>query len=206
MMTNRTTIAGTALALAFTLTAASAALAAETTYEVDKKHSNVLFKIRHMLSKTAGQFGDFSGTVTIDPDKRDTVKVAGTIAVASIDTDEPDRDAHLLKPDFFDAATHPTITFAADKLTNVNADKTKGKLEGTLTMRGVTKPIVLDVEWFGTVIDPWGNSKAAFSGTTKLNRKDYGISFNKVLDSGGYLVGDEVEIEINVEAQIPKPK
>ena len=110
-----------------TAVAATSATAAETTYEVDKAHSNVLFKIRHLLSYTAGKFGDFRGTITIDPEVRDSVKVSGSIEVASIDTDEPDRDAHLLKADFFDAATYPQITFSADKLTDVNADKTKGK-------------------------------------------------------------------------------
>ena len=202
MTEHRALLARTALALVLSLS--TSASAAETTYEVDKAHSNVLFKIRHLLSHTAGKFGDFRGTITIDPEVRDSVKVAGSIEVASIDTDEPDRDAHLLKADFFDAATYPQITFTADRLTDVNADKTKGKLAGTLTMHGVTKPVVLDVQWFGTATDPWGNRKAAFSGTTTINRKDFGIAYNKVLDSGGLLIGDEVLIEINVEAQIPK--
>jgi polyisoprenoid-binding protein YceI len=88
----------------------------------------------------------------------------------------------------------------------VNADRTRGKLTGDLTMRGITKPVVLDVEWFGKGKDPWGNEKIAVAGTTKLNRKDYGIIWNKTLDAGGYLVGDEVEIEIQIEAQLPKTR
>lgn len=198
--------ARTLLALAFTFTIASTAQAATTTYEIDRTHSSVLFKIRHLLSKTAGQFQAFGGTVTIDPDKRDTVDVSATIETASVDTDDAKRDNHLRGADFFDAAQFPKITFTGGKLTDVNAERTKAKLEGTLTLHGVSKPVVLDVEWLGTATDPWGNHKAAFSGTTKLNRKDFGMVWNKTLDSGGYLIGDEVEVELNIEAALPKPK
>lgn len=195
-----------ALAAAITLFAVSAATADVKTYEIDKDHSGVTFKIRHLLSKVPGQFNKFSGTVEIDPEKRDTVNVSATIDVASIDTDNQKRDDHLRSADFFDVAKHPTMTFKGEKLTDVNADRTKGKLEGTLTIHGVSKPVVLDVEWYGTAVDPWGNQKAAFSGTTRLNRKDFGIIWNKNLDAGGYLLGDEVDVEINAEAQLPKAK
>jgi len=199
----------TALAT-LTLTAAlslpSGALADPITYEVDKAHSNVTFKIRHLLTYTFGKFRDFEGTITVDPDKRDSVSISGTIDVASIDTNEADRDEHLRNEDFFDVPKHPKITFTAGELTDVNADRTSGKLQGTLTMKGVTRPIVLDVEWLGTATDPWGNKKAVFSGKTRLKRKDYGIEFNKVLDSGGLLIGEDVEIEINIEANEPKPE
>ncbi|HYC54427.1 MAG TPA: YceI family protein [Candidatus Binatia bacterium] len=182
----------------------SPARAEQTAFQVDKSHSSVNFRIRHLLSKVAGHFGEFEGTVTLDPEKRDTVKVEGSIDVASIDTGDEKRDAHLRNEDFFDVARHPEITFKADKLTDVSADKTSGKLHGQLTMHGVTKPIVIDVEWYGVATDPWGNKKAGFAGTTKLNRKDYGIEWNKSLDSGGVLVGDEVEIELQMEASPPK--
>lgn len=193
-------------AVAIALCTVTAAQAAPTTYEIDRAHSSILFKIRHLLTKTPGQFKQFSGTVTVDPEKRDTVEATATIDAGSVDTDEAKRDQHLRGADFFDVAAHPTITFSGSKLTDVNADRTKGKLEGTLTIRGIAKPVVLDVEWFGTVSDPWGNTKAAFTGTGKINRKDFGIVYNKALDNGGLLIGDEVEFEINVEAQVPKAK
>lgn len=192
------------LALALGLAAASAAQADVQTYEIDKVHSNITFKIRHLLSKTTGKFLQFSGNVAIDPEKRDSVKVQATIDVESVDTDDAKRDSHLRGEDFFNVAKNPTMTFTGGELTNVNADRTNGKLAGTLTLMGVSKPVVLDVDWLGTATDPWGNQKAAFSGTTTINRKDFGIIWNKTLDSGGYLIGDEVEIEINIESQLPK--
>ena len=188
------------------LLASTAAFAEEATYEIDHAHSSIVFKIRHMFSKVPGRFKKFSGTITVDPDVRDSVNATATIDVASIDTDEPKRDDHLRSPDFFDVAKFPTMTFKGGKLTDINADHTKGKLTGELTIRDVTKPVVLDVEWFGKGKDPFGNEKIAFAGTTTLNRKDFGIIWNKTLDSGGYLVGDDVQVEISVEAQIPKPK
>jgi polyisoprenoid-binding protein YceI len=194
-----------ALVVAIAATMSSVAHADITTYEADKAHSNINFKIRHMLSRTTGQFKDYKAMVQLDPEKRDQVNVFAEINVASIDTDEPKRDEHLRSADFFDVAKFPKMTFTGSRLFDVNADRTKGKLEGKLTIRDISKPVVLDVEWLGTATDPWGNSKAAFSGTTKINRKDFGIIWNKTLDAGGYLVGDEVEIEINIEAAIPKP-
>lgn len=197
-----------AFALAASLAASlpGAATAATVTYEVDRAHSSVIFKVRHLISYTTGKFGDFQGKIEIDPEKRDSVTVSGSIEVASIDTDEPDRDEHLRGEDFFDAAKYPQITFSASTLSWDNAEKTKGKLTGDLSMHGVTRPVVIDVEWFGTATDPWGNKKAAFRGATTLNRKDYGIVWNKALDSGGVLIGEEVSIEINVEAGIPQAK
>lgn len=181
---------------------AASAQAEMVTYTVDKSHSTVGFKIRHLLSRTSGQFHDYDGTIKIDPEKRDGVEITGEIRVASIDTNEEDRDKHLLNEDFFDVAKYPTITFKASKLTDVNADRTKGKLEGEMTMHGVTKPIVLDVSWFGTVTDPWGNKKAGFSGSTTVNRKDFGIVWNKALDAGGVVLGEDVEVLIEIEANL----
>lgn len=181
---------------------AASAQAEMVTYTVDKSHSTVGFKIRHLLSRTSGQFHDYDGTIKIDPEKRDGVEITGEIRVASIDTNEEDRDKHLLNEDFFDVAKYPTITFKASKLTDVNADRTKGKLEGEMTMHGVTKPIVLDVSWFGTVTDPWGNKKAGFSGSTTVNRKDFGIVWNKALDAGGVVLGEGVEVLIEIEANL----
>ena len=180
-----------------TLLAASSAVA--TTYSIDSAHTAVLFKVRHLVSKTTGRFDKFEGTVDIDPKERGSLKVTGSIDVDSIDTDEPKRDAHLRGADFFDAARFPKITFSAGSLSEVNADRTKGKLSGDITIHGVTKPIVLQVEWLGTVTDPWGNNKAGFDATTTINRKDFGLVWNKTLDSGGLMIGDEIEIELHVE-------
>ncbi len=189
-----------AVAAAFAATVLIAAGADATTLKVDPAHSSVRFGVRHLLSKTTGTFGTFEGTVELDTGKRDAVKVSGVIDVASLDTGDEKRDKHLRAPDFFDVATYPKIEFSAGKLSDVNEARNKGKLEGSLTMHGVTKPVVLDVEWFGVQNDPWGNTKAGFSATTTVNRKDFGISWNKTLDSGGFLIGEDVEIEINVEA------
>jgi polyisoprenoid-binding protein YceI len=204
MLTSRSLLARTALAFVLAATTATSAVAGINTYEADKAHSNIIFKIRHLLSRTTGQFKDYKAMVMIDPEKRDQVNVVAEIDVASIDTDEAKRDAHLRNEDFFNVAKFPKMTFTGSRLTDVNAERTRGKLEGMLTIKDVAKPVVLDVEWLGTAVDPWGNQKAAFSGTTRINRKDFGIVWNKNLDAGGYLIGDEVEIEINIEAQIPK--
>ncbi|HEY2774141.1 MAG TPA: YceI family protein [Candidatus Binatia bacterium] len=204
---NRFFFAPASLALAATLAFSfcGTARAEVQTFEIDHAHSSVTFKIRHLLSTVPGKFKSFKGTIKIDPDKRDSVQVDATIDTASIDTDETKRDDHLRSPDFFDAARFPTIKFTGNKLTDVNADHTKAKLEGMLTMRDVTKPIVLDVQWLGMATDPMKNLKAAGTATASLNRKDFGIVWNKTMDNGGLLVGDDVSIEINVEAQIPKP-
>ncbi|MFT5042026.1 MAG: polyisoprenoid-binding protein YceI [Hyphomicrobiaceae bacterium] len=194
------TLLGTAVAVLSL--AASPATADVVSYTIDNSHSSVQFKIRHLLSKTSGQFGTYEGTFTLDPDKRDSVSIEGNIDVASIDTRDEDRDKHLREADFFDVEKFPTITFKASELTDVNDDRTKGKLNGSLTMHGVTKPVILDVEWYGTTTDPWGNKKAGFAGFTTLNRKDFGIVWNKALDAGGFVVGEEVEIEIQIEANL----
>jgi len=176
------------------------------TYTVDPAHTAVIFKVRHLVSKTTGRFDKFEGTIDIDPDKRDTVKVSGSIDVASIDTDEIKRDEHLRSPEFFDAAKFPKITFTAGALSDVNADKTKGKLSGAITIHGVTKPVALQVEWLGIGTDPWGNKKAGFDATTTINRKDFGLTWNKTLETGGVLIGDDIEIELHVEAAEAKAK
>ena len=188
------------LALVAPLTLSASAFAAETTYEIDRAHSSIVFKVRHLLSKVPGRFKKFSGTIVVDPDKRDTVNATASIEVASIDTDEAKRDDHLKSPDFFDVAKFPTITFKGSKLTDVNSDHTKGKLAGELTIRDVTKPVVLDVtNVTPPTKDPGGNTRIGAQATTKINRQDFGIVFNKTLDGGGVLVGDEISITIDVE-------
>jgi polyisoprenoid-binding protein YceI len=183
--------------LAAALVAASPALAADT-YQFDKAHTTVGFQVRHIVTNVGGKFQDFSGTIKVDRVKPESSSVEFTIQAASISTNEPKRDEHLKSPDFFDVANQPTITF---KSTSVKpSGKDAYEVTGDLTMRGVTKAITLPVTFLGEGKDPWGNEKMGFELQTTLNRKDYGISWNKALDQGGFLVGDEVKVQISVEA------
>ncbi len=188
----------TALALSALVAAPSSAAAA--TYKVDKAHTGVTFKVRHLFTKMAGRFDEFEGTVNFDPGNFAAATVEGTIQATSINTNNEKRDKHLRAEDFFDVAKYPTITFKSTKVTDVDMDKKTAKLHGNLTMHGVEKPIVLDVAYLGTGKDPWGNTRGGFTATTSVNRRDFGINWNETLDSGGLLIGEEVEIEINVEA------
>jgi polyisoprenoid-binding protein YceI len=173
------------------------------TFVVDKVHSEATFQVRHMMSKVSGKFDDFSGKINIDRAKPSASSVEFNIKTASIDTGNPDRDKHLQTPDFFDAAKNPEITFRS---TSIVPTKKKDVYDvtGDLTMRGVTKHITIPVEFTGFGKDPWGNERAGFSLTTTVNRKDYGINWNKALDNGGFLVGDDVTINVNLEAQKAK--
>ena len=187
--------------LAAALAAASPALAADT-YQLDKSHTTVGFEVRHIFTMLGGKFQDFSGTIKVDRARPESSSVEFTIQVASIDTSEPKRDEHLKSPDFFDAANQPTITF---KSTSVKVTgKDTYEVTGQLTMRGVTQTIALPVTFLGEGKDPWGNEKAGFELQTTLNRKDYGIVWNKTLDQGGLLLGDEVRVQISVEANKAK--
>jgi polyisoprenoid-binding protein YceI len=174
-----------------------AAPAWAATYEIDKDHSAVSFKIRHLFSNVPGNFNDFGGRFTYEPGKPETWQVDATIQTASIDTNNAKRDEHLRTADFFDAAAHPTITFKSAKVTDVT--QTSAKLHGVLNMHGVEKPVVLDVTIHGEGKDPWGNVRAGFTATTKLNRKDFGIVWNKALETGEVLLGDEIDILIEIE-------
>lgn len=167
-------------------------------YQVDPVHSSVEFKVRHMVSKVSGRFTDFSGTIAGDPDKPAGVSVTFTVKTASIDTKIPDRDKHLRSADFFDVEKYPEIVFKSSKIISKGGDKYE--VVGTFTMHGVTKELVLPVTFGGIAKDPWGKDRAGFSLQLTLNRKDYGINWNKLLDQGGTLVGDDVEISIDLEA------
>jgi polyisoprenoid-binding protein YceI len=187
------------LSIAFLLLAAAAAPAfAADTYTIDKNHSDVSFTVRHFASKVRGRFADFSGAVQADPSKPEASSVTFTIKAASIDTNNADRDNHLRSEDFFDAAKNPEITFKSTKMTPTGKDKYD--VTGTLTIRGVSKEVTIPVAYLGSMKDPGGNDRASFELSTKLNRKDYGINWNKALDNGGMLLSDEVEVNINVEA------
>jgi polyisoprenoid-binding protein YceI len=189
-------------ALAVAVALASPALAADT-YQFDKAHTTVGFQVRHIFTMLGGKFQDFSGTIKVDRAKPESSSVEFTIQAASIFTNEPKRDEHLKSPDFFDVASHPTITF---KSTSVKPSGDNAyQVTGDLTMRGVTKSITIPVTFLGEGKDPWGNEKMGFETSTTLNRKDYGINWNKTLDQGGVLVGDEVKVQVSVEANKVKP-
>lgn len=191
----------TTLTLAFTL-AASAAFSQDV-YNVDKVHSEVAFRVRHFVSKVSGRFDDFSGTITIVPGKPAASSVEFTIKTASINTANTGRDNHLRSADFFDAEKNPEITFKSTKIAPVDSDTFN--VTGIFTMHGTAKELTIPVDFGGTVTDSRGTEKAGFSLTTKLNRKDYGIVWNQTLDSGSMVLGDEVEITVNIEANKRKP-
>ena len=174
------------------------------TYKVDPDHTSVGFKVRHLFSNVNGQFTKFDGTVDYEPGKHETWKTAGTIQVDSISTNVEQRDKHLRSPDFFDAEKFPTITYHSTKVLESTASA--AKLEGLITIHGVEKPIVLEVDIHGSCKDPWGNTRLGVSAKTKINRKDFGLTWNKTLETGQLLVGDEVELNLEVEGVLPQQK
>ncbi len=177
---------------------AAVPLMAADTYSIDKQHSNAGFAIRHLVSTVHGKFDDIGGTIVIDSQKPSASTVEFTMKTASIDTGVADRDKHLRSADFFDAEKNPEITF---KSTSIKpAGKDAYEVTGNLTMHGVTKSITLPVRFLGTAKDPWGNTRAGFELETTLNRKDYNINWNKAVDNGGVLLGDDVKVTINIEA------
>jgi len=188
-------------AIVLALALASTSVFAADTYAVDPVHSNVAFTIRHLVSKVTGKFDDFSGTVNVDPKKLPTSSVEFAIKVASIDTGNGDRDKHLKSGDFFDAEKYPEITFKSSSVKATGKDKYS--VAGTLTMHGVSKQVVLPVEFGGFGKDMQGNEKAGFELSTKLDRKAYGINWNKAVDNGT-LLGDEVTVNINLETSKKK--
>lgn len=169
-----------------------------TNYTIDAAHSSVGFAVRHMVvSKTRGRFTKFSGTFAFDPENPQASHVAVTIEAASVETHDAQRDGHLKSADFFDAENHKELTFKSKRVEGKGGDL---KVIGDLTIRGTTHEVTLDVEYAGGGKDPWGNERAGFSGKTSINRKDYGLTWNSTLETGGLLVGEKVEIEIDVEA------
>ncbi len=195
----RTTLAA-ALLLVIVAGAAGTAGADDASpavYTIDRSHSDVTFKIRHLMSKTGGEFNEFDGSFTIDWVAPERSKVEFQIDAASIDTANADRDKHLRSEDFFHVEKFPTITFTSDSI-----EKKSDELyhvHGTLTMRGVARKITLPVTYLGELQDPWGNTKAGFSTAITLDRKDYDIVWNKALDAGGVILGDDVEVEIDLQ-------
>lgn len=167
------------------------------TYSIDASHSEVGFTVRHLaVSKVRGRFEKFDGTVTIAEDLLSS-SVQATVQMDSVNTNDAQRDGHLLTNDFFAIEQYPTMTFTSTSLVQKGGDF---QLTGDLTIRGVTKSVTFDLEFGGTETDPWGGSRLGFSAETEINRKDFGVEFNMVLESGGLLVGEKVKIQLEVEA------
>jgi polyisoprenoid-binding protein YceI len=173
--------------------------AVSATWDIDDSHTTAKFKIRHlMVSNVYGQITGAKGSLEMD--EKDPTKTTGTVTldVSTVNTANEKRDAHLKGEDFFDVAKNPSIIYTIKRVTKGKAGKYK--MDGELTMKGVTKSVSLnDVEITPTVKDPWGGIRRGFSGTTTLNRKEYGLTWNKQLDGGGMVVGDTVEIEVAAE-------
>ncbi len=185
---------------AMTLTAALAS-ATPITYSVDKDHTEIGFDVRHFFSKVHGVFKQFDGTIVFDEQNPAAISVNATADAKSIWTDNERRDNHLRSADFFAADSFPTLSFKSTKVTA--AGKNKYKVAGDLTLRGVTRPVVFDAEYLGSGAvgaggQAWG-TKAGFTATTVINRKDFGINWNKVLDNGGMMLSDDVTLELNIE-------
>jgi len=167
-------------------------------WQIDASHSHIYFTARHMMiSKVRGQFETFNGSVNFDPDNPENTTVDVSIDVDSITTKEEQRDNHLKSPDFFNATEFPTMSFKSTKVEQI--DQNSGKLYGELTIRGVTNPVVLDIDYAGQAKSPWGTTSAGFSATTTINRKEWGLNWNQALETGGVLVGDKITIEIELE-------
>lgn len=171
-------------------------------FVVDGAHSSASFKIKHLMSKVSGGFNQFSGQFNFDPKKVKSFKGEFVIQVSSIDTNNVDRDQHLRGEDFFHAEKYSSLVFKSKEMKP--AGENKYHLSGELTMRGITKPVVFDVEYLGEGKDPWGNDKVGFAASAKVNRKDWGMVWNKTLDAGGFVLGDTVEIDIQVEGNAKK--
>ena len=189
-------ISTAALALVLALPAAS--FASTSTWEIDASHSTIGFSIRHlMVSNVRGEFGKVTGALTLDDKDPSKSTVQATIDATTVDTRDAKRDEHLRSPDFFDVAKYPTIAF---KSKSVKKAGDRWSVLGDLTLHGVTKEVTLDASALSPQVkDPWGNTRTGLSAATKLSRKDFGLSYNKALDNGGVVLGDEVAISLELE-------
>ena len=173
-------------------------MSAKTTWVIDPTHSEIAFKVKHlMISNVKGSFSEFSGQVVTDGDDFSTAEISFQINPASISTGVADRDGHLKSPDFFDVEKFTEITFTSGKLSKTGDDEFT--LSGNLAIKGVIQHVKLEVEFGGLMTDPWGNEKAGFNLNGKINRKDFGLTWNAALEAGGVLVGDEIRISCDVE-------
>ena len=169
------------------------------TYTIDAAHSRIGFSTRHaMVTKVRGQFDEFEGTATFDPEDPSKSSAQVVIKAASIDTHQADRDAHLRSDDFFAVETYPEIRFVSTSAKKV--DETNWELTGDLTIKDVTKPITIPFEYTGSAVDPFGNQRIGFEGSVTVNRKDWGLTWNAALETGGVLVSEKVTLEFDISA------
>lgn len=185
-------------AFSFVMAMAGESRAETVTYSIDPDHSQVIFKVKHMgISTVSGRFDLMEGSYTFDDTDIGNSSVETTIQTASVNTNKQKRDDHLRSPDFLNVDKYPTITFKSKEVKKGSGDGFT--IVGDLTINGVTKQVELDAEYGGKAVDPMGNQRTAFTAVTKIDRKDYGITWNKTLDTGGLVVGDDVKIELNIE-------
>lgn len=168
------------------------------TYQIDKAHSEAVFQVRHLITKVRGRFSEFEGAIQFDESEPQNSSVTFRIQTSSIDTNQSDRDTHLRSEDFFAADRFPALTFVSTKMSK--RGETAFDVEGDLTIRDVTKRVVLPVSFLGKAKDPWGQERIAFETEVTINRKDFGLSWNAALETGGFLVGDEVRISASIQA------
>jgi polyisoprenoid-binding protein YceI len=166
------------------------------TYKIDKSHSEVLFQVRHLVTKVRGRFDDFEGTIEFDESNASASSVSVTIQSASVDTNEKDRDTHLRSADFFDVEKFPTLSFAS---TSVSGSGESYHVVGDLTIHGVTKQVTLPATFLGHAKDPWGNARVGFESEITVNRKDFGLNWYAALEAGGFLVGDDIKITLSAQ-------
>ena len=171
-----------------------------TTYQIDPEHTTASFKIRHLFSKVEGIFDKVDGQFDYVPGHPEQWKATATLQASSIDTRVAARDKHLRSADFFDAEKFPTITFTSTEVTEATA--AGAKLHGLLTIHGVQKPVVLDLEIHGEGKDPWGNVRSGFTATTRIDRKEFGLTWNHAVETGQWLVGDDVDITLEIEGLV----
>ncbi len=181
------------------MTTSTVSAPATRTFQIDPAHTQAEFQVRHLLSRVRGRFTDLTGTIEFDKEAPAQSSVSFAIRTASIDTNQPDRDTHLRSDDFFAVEKYPTLTFKSTGITARGSEKYD--VAGDLTMRGITKSIVLPVTFLGVAKDPWGNEKLAFETEITLDRKEFGLTWNAALEAGGFLVGDEVKVSVAVQAQ-----
>jgi len=167
------------------------------TFVIDPDHSDVGFSVRHMLSRTRGRFARFSGQIQLDREQPERSSIVFEVDPASIDTRQPDRDAHLKSGDFFDVERYPVVRFASQRISKIGVDRFR--VEGTLDLRGILKPMTLEVTYHGVAKDPWGNERAGFATEAVINRKEFGMIWNAALDNGGLILGDDVTLAIDLE-------
>ncbi len=168
------------------------------TYQIDKAHSEAVFQVRHLITRVRGRFSEFDGLISFDAAEPGQSSVRFTVQTSSIDTNSPDRDAHLRSDDFFEVERFPALTFVSTKITPKTG--TEFAVEGDFTIRDITKRVTLPVTFLGNAKDPWGNEKIAFETEITINRKDDGLLWNAALETGGFLVGDDVKINVSVQA------